>query len=235
MVLGSGRWGVLAGHACPGVWGVVRVGLGGLDGADWEAEVDRGAFYSRHGWLSGADVGGSGPSWGCRHCYCLYSRGHFLRRSIAFPRLGRGFPPLVSLRAVDLFVRVKGDIVYAFFDVVDGDAAWHDFGNCIRSFVVSRDTDVDILQARKAGFIGLALLVAVLSDTQMVSPKSWQALAGYGALVLYALASSALRHTHGVMSPSQGDKFTIAATTFGACVFALPFYVFRTFLVRSLS
>ena len=40
MVPGSGRRRVLGGHACPSVWGVVRIGLGGFDRADWEAEVD---------------------------------------------------------------------------------------------------------------------------------------------------------------------------------------------------
>ena len=71
----------------------------------------------------------------------------------------------------------------------------------------------------------------MLSDTQLSSVNAWRFLSSYGALGLYALSSSALHHTLGVLSPSLGLTFAIAASTLGASVFALPFYVFRMFLV----
>lgn len=54
---------------------------------------------------------------------------------------------------------------------------------------------------------------------------------GYGALLIHSLTSSALDQTIGILAPSLGSTFTIAASTLGACGFALPFYVFRTVVV----
>lgn len=79
--------------------------------------------------------------------------------------------------------------------------------------------------------VGFALLIAILSDTQFSSVNSWRFMTGYGALAMYALTSSALDHTLGVLSPSLGSTFTIALTTLGASLFALPFYLFRTVMV----
>jgi zinc transporter 5/7 len=79
--------------------------------------------------------------------------------------------------------------------------------------------------------IGLAFVVSVLSDTQLSSVNAWRCLSSYGALGLYALSSGALQHTLGVLSPSLGFTFAMAASTLGAAVFALPFYAFRMFLV----
>ncbi len=51
---------------------------------------------------------------------------------------------------------------------------------------------------------------------------------GYVALLIHGVSSAALDHTLGVVTASLGTTFTIAATTFGASIFALPFYIFRT-------
>lgn len=72
----------------------------------------------------------------------------------------------------------------------------------------------------------------MLSDSQMSASSFWRHIPGYGALLLHSLTSSALDHTLGVLSPSLGNAFTLAVATLGASVFALPFYIFRTFLVR---
>lgn len=77
----------------------------------------------------------------------------------------------------------------------------------------------------------MAFVLSVLSDTQLSSVNAWQFLSSYGALGLYALSSGALQHTLGILSPSLGFTFTIAASTLGASIFALPFYAFRMFLV----
>ena len=80
--------------------------------------------------------------------------------------------------------------------------------------------------------VAAALVLSVLSDSQMSASSFWRHVPGYGALLLYSFTSSALDHTLGVLSPSLGNAFTLAAATVGASVFAFPFYVFRTFLVR---
>ncbi|RDB15765.1 Zinc transporter 7 [Hypsizygus marmoreus] len=92
-------------------------------------------------------------------------------------------------------------------------------------------TLLSMTSARKSLLVVLALFVSITSDTQLFTVNSWRCITGYGALALYALASSALEHTIGVLSPSLGSTFTIAATTLGASAFALPFYIFRTFLL----
>ncbi|KAF7309608.1 J domain-containing protein [Mycena indigotica] len=83
-------------------------------------------------------------------------------------------------------------------------------------------------KSRKAASVTLAWLLCIASDTQLSSVNVWRFLPGYGALFLYALATSALNHTVGVLAPSLGTTFTISASAFGACIFALPFYLFRT-------
>jgi len=91
-------------------------------------------------------------------------------------------------------------------------------------------TIMTMSSAHKLSAIGLAFVVSLLSDTQLSSVNAWRFLSSYGALGLYALSSSALQHTLGVLSPSLGFTFTIAASTLGASILALPFYVFRMFL-----
>lgn len=77
-----------------------------------------------------------------------------------------------------------------------------------------------------------AFVLSMLSDSQMTASSFWRHAPGYGALLLHSITSSALDHTLGVLSPSLGNAFTLGAATLGASVFALPFYMFRTFLVR---
>ncbi|KAF7289536.1 J domain-containing protein [Mycena chlorophos] len=84
---------------------------------------------------------------------------------------------------------------------------------------------------RKAMTVVLAWLLCIISDTHLSSANVWRFLPGYGALLCHALSSTALNHTFGVLSPSLGTTFTISASAFGACVFALPFYLFRTVLL----
>ncbi|KAF8074744.1 cation efflux protein [Lyophyllum atratum] len=91
-------------------------------------------------------------------------------------------------------------------------------------------TLLSVTSARKSLFIGLALLISVSVDTHWFSANSWRVVTGYGALAIHALTSSALDSTMGVLSPSLGSTFTIALTTLGATMFALPFYLFRMLL-----
>ncbi|KAF7317968.1 J domain-containing protein [Mycena kentingensis (nom. inval.)] len=84
---------------------------------------------------------------------------------------------------------------------------------------------------RKAAWIVLAWLLCIASDTQLSSINVWRFIPGYGALLVHALSSTALNHTVGILAPSLGTTFTVSASAFGACVFALPFYFFRTLVL----
>lgn len=88
-----------------------------------------------------------------------------------------------------------------------------------------------IVQARKSTLITLALVISVLTETRLFSTNSLHTLTGYGALTIHAFSTSALDSTLGILSPSLGSTFTIALTTLGASIFALPFYLFRLVLV----
>ncbi|TFK39380.1 cation efflux family-domain-containing protein [Crucibulum laeve] len=83
---------------------------------------------------------------------------------------------------------------------------------------------------RKIMAVATAFLISILSDTQLSASSFWRYFPGYGALVAHALSSTALEHTYGVLTPALGSTFTIAASTLGASIFALPFYIFRTLL-----
>lgn len=86
-------------------------------------------------------------------------------------------------------------------------------------------------KAKNAAAVGVALLIAVLSDTQLSSGNFWRYSPGYGALAVHALSSTALDHTQDILSSSLGMTFTVAGSALGASVFALPFYIFRKFVV----
>ncbi|KAJ7695129.1 cation efflux family-domain-containing protein [Mycena rosella] len=87
---------------------------------------------------------------------------------------------------------------------------------------------------RKTLAVALAWGLSIASDTQLSSANLWRFLPGYAALLVHSLTSSALDQTIGILAPSLGSTFTIAASVLGASVFALPFYVFRS-LVLDLS
>ena len=81
----------------------------------------------------------------------------------------------------------------------------------------------------------VAIAIAILSDTQLSLTNFWRYFSGYGVLFFYGLASAALEHTLGVLSPALGTSFSTAATALGASLFALPFYFFRSAVVCLIS
>ncbi|KAF5355308.1 hypothetical protein D9758_005989 [Tetrapyrgos nigripes] len=91
---------------------------------------------------------------------------------------------------------------------------------------------IDILltttASRKSLYILSAIALAFISDTQFSSNKLSAVLPGYVALGVHGVASVALDHTHGVLNPSLGPTVTIAASTLGASIFALPLYLLRS-------
>lgn len=95
-------------------------------------------------------------------------------------------------------------------------------------------TAIFCVQTRKALAVVAAFAIAILSDTQLSLTNFWRYFSGYGVLFFYGLSSAALDHTLGVLSPALGTNFSMAATTLGATLFALPFYLFRMAVVCSL-
>ncbi|KAF7430574.1 putative zinc transporter msc2 [Pleurotus ostreatus] len=77
----------------------------------------------------------------------------------------------------------------------------------------------------------VTLAIAFLSDIQFSFANIWHFLPPYGALIVYAIVSTALEHTHSVLSPSLGTTVTLNASTLGAAFIALPLYGFRTVLL----
>ncbi len=88
------------------------------------------------------------------------------------------------------------------------------------------------IQSRKTLLIACAFLLSIVSDAGFIAEKLPRLFPSYAALVLHGVSSAALDHTLGVVAPSLGKTFTIGASILGASVFALPFYLFRAFMVR---
>lgn len=84
----------------------------------------------------------------------------------------------------------------------------------------------------KGSAVALAFFFSLLSDAQYSLENAWKYVPGYAGLAFYALAASGLEHMLNVLSPSFGIKETIAASSLGAAVLALPFYLLRTMMVR---
>ncbi|KAF8196686.1 cation efflux family-domain-containing protein [Mycena galopus ATCC 62051] len=86
---------------------------------------------------------------------------------------------------------------------------------------------------RKTLAVAFAWMLTIASDTQFNSATVWRFLPGYGALLGHSLTSSVLDQTIGILAPSLGSTFTIAASVLGASGFALPFYLFRSVVLES--
>lgn len=89
-----------------------------------------------------------------------------------------------------------------------------------------------IRQMQKTVVLVGAFVFSFMSDANFMLSNIRLAFPGYTALIIYGLASSALEHTQGVLSPSLGQNVTRMACIVGATVIALPFYVFKTLIVR---
>lgn len=92
-------------------------------------------------------------------------------------------------------------------------------------------------QSRKATTVVLALLFSLLSDVRFSFTASAikPIIPGYAVLVLHGLASAGLEHTQSVLAPVLGTSVAMLASTLGATVVALPFYLFKILLVRPAS
>ncbi|KAJ4473719.1 cation efflux protein, partial [Lentinula aciculospora] len=94
------------------------------------------------------------------------------------------------------------------------------------------DAILNFVETQKMNAIFCALALGVVSDATFSSSGICSVLPGYLAIVGHGVTSSALDHTYNVLSPGLGTTFTIAATNLGASLFALPFYIFRTVILK---
>lgn len=177
----------------------------------------------------------SGRCW-VRRLYCSSCDMHACSQHyIDFPRHGKKLYIFISLprRAYTLF-RV---ILFAHFPIYwIGSLLSPSIASISYLFVVSwKAYDILLYQTRKALAVVAAIAIAILSDTQLSLTDFWRYFSGYGVLFFYGLSSAALEHTLGVLSPALGTTFSTAATTLGATIFALPFYIFRSAVVCSIS
>ncbi|TDL23724.1 cation efflux protein [Rickenella mellea] len=75
-----------------------------------------------------------------------------------------------------------------------------------------------------------AFAFSFLSDSSF-SMQNMRILApGYLAMILHGVATSAHEHTQDVLAPALGHTIATAATTLGATLLGLPFYMFRRIL-----
>uniref|UniRef100_A0A0W0FWX2 Cation efflux protein transmembrane domain-containing protein n=1 Tax=Moniliophthora roreri TaxID=221103 RepID=A0A0W0FWX2_MONRR len=94
------------------------------------------------------------------------------------------------------------------------------------------ETVLNTSQSRKSLAVVTAALVSLASDAHYSYDQFWKVLPGYIAVLVHGLSSSVLEHTYRLLTPSLGITFTVAITTLGASAFALPFYVFRAFMLQ---
>ncbi|KAF9245319.1 cation efflux protein [Melanogaster broomeanus] len=76
-----------------------------------------------------------------------------------------------------------------------------------------------------------SFLLSFSSDVVFSHRNAAMILPGYGCIVLHGLATYALEHLRGVLSPTISPAITTAASTLGAAVLALPLYAFRRALL----
>ncbi|KAF9221416.1 cation efflux protein [Gyrodon lividus] len=79
--------------------------------------------------------------------------------------------------------------------------------------------------------VASSFLLSFLSDAALSRRNVAIILPGYGCVVLHGLATYALEHLRGVLSPTISPVMTTAASTLGAALIALPLYAFRRALL----
>ncbi|KAL0566477.1 putative zinc transporter msc2 [Marasmius crinis-equi] len=84
---------------------------------------------------------------------------------------------------------------------------------------------------RKSAIITLSILLSLVSDAQFSADNIGRIFPGYVAVLVHGLSSVVLDHSYGVLTPAMGSTAAVAASALGASAFALPFYLFRSFML----
>lgn len=74
-------------------------------------------------------------------------------------------------------------------------------------------------------------VLSFFADVTLSNRVPANILPGYACLILHGLATYALEHLRGVLSPTISPTLATAASTFGAALLSLPLYAFRRALV----
>ncbi|KAK1215490.1 putative zinc transporter msc2 [Marasmius sp. AFHP31] len=85
--------------------------------------------------------------------------------------------------------------------------------------------------SRKSLIVLFAMALSLVSDAGFSIHNLGSAAPGYVAIIVHGLSSVVLDHSYGVLSPALGVNAAVAASTLGASAFALPFYLFRSFML----
>ena len=80
----------------------------------------------------------------------------------------------------------------------------------------------------------VAFFISFLSDADFSFANARSVIPGYGVLILHGIASSGIDHTRGILAPALGGKVYMMASTIGATIVALPFYIFKSLMVSTL-
>jgi len=94
------------------------------------------------------------------------------------------------------------------------------------------DAFVCVQPNKKTLAVAIAASLSLYFDSQFSPTTAWRYIPGYGALVLHGFATSALDHTLSLVAPSLGETFVMSVAILVASIIALPFYAFKTIVVR---
>lgn len=90
------------------------------------------------------------------------------------------------------------------------------------------------MQVKKFLVLAVAFGFSFISDAHYSSANFGLVAPGYLAVIGHALASGALEHTIGLLTPSLGSNLAIGGSTVGAVIIAMPIYLFRLTMVCDL-
>lgn len=76
-----------------------------------------------------------------------------------------------------------------------------------------------------------SFVLSFFVDVTLFSKAPANIFPGYTCLILHGLATYALEHLRGILSPTITPTLATAASTLGAALLGLPLYAFRQALV----
>lgn len=79
--------------------------------------------------------------------------------------------------------------------------------------------------------VASSFVLSFFADITLSHRTPANILPGYVCVILHGLATYALEHLRGVLSPTISPTVTTAASTFGAALLGLPLYAFRRAVV----
>lgn len=79
--------------------------------------------------------------------------------------------------------------------------------------------------------VASSFVLSFFADITLSHKTPTNILPGYACVILHGLATYALEHLRGALSPTITPTMATAASTFGAALLGLPLYAFRRAVV----